>query len=238
MKKAAIVTGASGLVGMQLLHQLFSSKDYQYIVALSRRELALKHSKLVQVVTDFKELPQINLPEKLREKNMGGDLNSLITGLETSSLELHGYCALGTTLKQAGSKEKFREIDHDYVIDFASWCKKLGTKKFLYVSALGADKDSKFFYNRVKGEIEADLKNISFDYLGIFRPSVLSGNRRESRLGEEIGRVVMNAVAFLGLFRKYKPIEGVKVAKCMVHHANADNAEKFEILFSKDMQQF
>ncbi len=238
MRKIAIVSGASGLVGMQLLHQLFTSKEYLYVITLSRRELALKHPKLAQVVTDFSSLKTQHLPDKLREKNMGGDLNPLIKELEEKTVEIHGYCALGTTIKQAGSKERFYEIDHDYVIDFAKWCHALGAGAFLYVSAMGADKDSGIFYNKVKGEVEHDLQKIPFNYLGIFRPSLLTGNRRESRLGEDIGGVGLKVLNFIGLLRKYKPIPGVKVAKCMIHQANTPKSQKIEIMLSKDMQPF
>jgi nucleoside-diphosphate-sugar epimerase len=238
MRKIAIVSGASGLVGMQLLHQLFSSKEYLAVITLSRRELALKHPKLAQVVTDFSSLPSLNLPDRLREKNLGGDLNPLIQDLERKALEIHAYCALGTTIKQAGSKERFYEIDHDFVIDFAKWCHQLGANIFLYVSAMGADKNSRIFYNKVKGEVEHDLQKIPFDYLGIFRPSLLTGNRRESRLGEDLGEVGLKVLNFIGLLKKYKPIPGVKVAKCMIHQANGPKSQKIEILLSKDMQPF
>ncbi|WP_215226353.1 NAD-dependent epimerase/dehydratase family protein [Echinicola shivajiensis] len=238
MKSIALVSGASGLIGVQLLHQLFRAKEYDYVVTVARRELAFKHPKLVQVQVDFAKIDQISLLDKLRENDFGGDNHQLVMALEAKEVKIHAFCALGTTIKKAKSKENFYRIDHDYVINFARWAHSWGATKFLYVSSLGADQLSSIFYNKVKGETEEDLKVIPFKYLGIFRPSILLGHRKETRIGESIGKAVMKAVTSVGLFKKYKPIYDHQVAKTMVHQALNDELEIVKIIESKQMQIF
>jgi uncharacterized protein YbjT (DUF2867 family) len=216
MSRIAIVSGASGLVGIQLLHQLFQNKSFDWIISIGRRELALKNHKLLQVKVDFDNLEKLNLEEAIREKNMGGEKQSLLKATNETSTSYIAFCALGTTIKKAGSKENFYRIDHDFVINFARMALRMGVKRFLYISALGADARSSIFYNKTKGAVEDDLKRMDFDYVGIFQPSLLLGERNESRLGEEIGKVVMKAITFFGLFSKYKPVYGYQVAKAMI----------------------
>src|SRR5690554_5919179 len=236
MMRIAIISGGTGLVGTQLLHQLFKQDQYDQVIAVGRRELTLKHHKLVQIQVDFNQLYAVRLDEKLREKDMGGLYHPLIKALNSGDFMMHAYCALGTTIKQAGSKENFYKIDHDYVLNFARWTAQLGATKFLYVSAIGADAGSSIFYNKVKGEIERDLKPLAFDYIGIFQPSVLLGNRKEARVGEDVGKVVMKAVTSLGIYKKYKPIHDYQVAKAMLYHAAKDK-KGIEAISSKEMHQ-
>lgn len=235
MRRIALVSGASGMVGMQLLHQLFKSSEYDWVISLGRRTLALKQQKLVQIVFDFEKLDQLDLIEKIRENDMGGDHVQLCQHIKSKSVEIHAFSTLGTTIKKAGSKDKFYKIDHDYVLGFARWSIELGANKFLYVSSLGADSQSAIFYNKVKGQIEEDLGKLSFDYLGVFQPSILLGNRNESRLGEEIGKVLMRGVTALGVFKKYKPIYDHQVAKVMVKKALEQEATGYETISSKEM---
>lgn len=234
MIRIAIISGGSGLVGTQLLHQLFKQDQYDRVIAVGRRELTLKHNKLVQIQVDFNQLSQVNLEEKLREKDIGGLNHSLINALNTNDFVMHAFCSLGTTIKEAGSKENFYKIDHDFVLAFARWTRGLGASKFLYVSAIGSDPNSSIFYNKVKGEVERDLKPLSFEYIGIFQPSVLLGNRKEARIGEDVGKVVMKAVTFLGIYKKYKPIHDYQVAKAMLYHA-AQDKKGVETISSKEM---
>lgn len=238
MLKVAFVSGASGLVGIQLLHQLFKEASYDYVITVTRSELTLKHPKLVQVVVDFSRLDQVSLLDRVRKQNAGGDLHSLVTALEQKEIGAHAFCALGTTIKKAKSKENFYKIDHDYVLNFAKWSHSWGACKFLYVSALGADQRSSIFYNKVKGEVEEDLKVIPFEYLGLFRPSVLLGDRKETRLGESIGKAALKAITSVGILNKYKPIHDYQVAKAMVHQALNDELEMVKIIESKEMQIF
>lgn len=235
--KIAFIAGGSGLVGMQVLHQLFTEPNYDFVISFGRRELAIKHGKLIQVTVDFGKLHSYNLVELIRSKNMGGDYHQLVEKLEERSVEIHAFCSIGTTIKKAGSQEKFYQVDHNYVVDFAQWAYHQGASKFLYVSAIGADPQSRIFYNRVKGETEEDLKLIAFHFLGIFQPSVLLGNRKESRLGEEIGGKVMLGISALGILKKYKPIYDHQVAKAMVYHAQRSSVKMIEVISNKEMHQ-
>jgi uncharacterized protein YbjT (DUF2867 family) len=237
MSRIAFVSGASGLIGIQLLHQLFKNKSFDWVVAFGRRDLALKHQKLVQLTVDFDQLDKIDLLDELRSQNMGGEKQSLIKGLSENSATICAFSALGTTIKKAGSKESFYRIDHDFVIEFARFCLKSGAKRFFYVSALGADAQSSIFYNKVKGEVENDLKRMDFAYVGIFQPSLLLGERKESRPGEEIGKVLMKFVGFLGLFKKYKPIYDHQVAKAMVQKALNSKITGNETIPSSEMHK-
>ena len=237
MSHIAFVSGASGLVGIQLLHQLFKNEAIDWVVTFGRRELALKHQKLVQVKVDFELLDKVDLEEEVRKQNMGGDKRSLLKGLSETSTSIIAFSALGTTIKKAGSKENFRRIDHDYVLDFARMCLRLGASKFMYVSAIGADAQSAILYNKVKGEVENGLKRMDFNYVGIFQPSILLGERNENRPGEEIGKVVMKFVTFFGLFSKYKPIYDHQVAKAMVQKALNLNLTGNETITSSEMHK-
>src|SRR5690554_4653895 len=237
MNRIAIVSGGSGLVGTQLMHQLFQQKAYDYVIAVGRRELTMKHAKLVQVIVDFDRLEAVDLEERLRDKDIGGSNHTLINLLQKGEYTMHAFCTLGTTIKEAGSKEAFNKIDHDYVIGFAKWVHRLGASKFLYVSALGASANSPIFYNKVKGQVEDDLKKIPFEYLGIFQPSVLMGNRKESRLAEDVGKVVMRVVTAVGIYKKYKPIYDYQVAKALVHFAMANREKSVETISSIEMHQ-
>ncbi len=238
MMTIALVSGGSGLVGMQLLHQLFKEKQYDYVITVSRRELTLKHPKLVQVVVDFDQMGYVSLLNKIQEKDLGGEHRGLVQAMEQKDVSIHAFCALGTTIKKAKSKENFYKIDHDYVVSFARWAHQWGAVKFLYVSALGADQQSSIFYNRVKGETEEDLKVIPFRYLGLFRPSLLLGERKETRIGEDFAKVFMKLFTAFGLFKKYKPIYGHQVAKAMIHQALNEEKEMVKIISSKEMQIF
>ncbi|MEX2591453.1 MAG: NAD-dependent epimerase/dehydratase family protein [Anditalea sp.] len=237
MNRIAIISGSSGLVGTQLLHQLFKQDQYDYVISVGRRELTLKHRKLVQIKVDFEHFEQVNLEDQLREKDIGGSNHRLIKVFNDKDFMMHAFCSLGTTIKDAGSKESFYKIDHDFVIGFARWTHQLGATKFLYVSAIGADATSSIFYNKVKGQVEEDLKLIPFDYLGIFQPSILLGHRRGNRLGEEVGKVVMKIITALGIYKKYKPIYDYQVAKAMVHHATKTNERAVEVISSREMLQ-
>lgn len=237
MKRIAIISGSSGLVGTQLLHQLFVNDQYDQVISVGRRELTMKHQKLVQITVDFEKLSQVNLEDRLREKDMGGLNHPLIKTLQQKDFEMDAFCTLGTTIKEAGSKDKFHQIDHDYVMAFAKWCYQLGATQFLYVSAIGADPNSKIFYNKVKGEVQEDLKLVPFAYLGIFQPSILLGNRKTNRLGEEAGKVVMKFITALGIYKKYKPIYDHQVAKAMVYNARKDKNSAVEVVSSREMQK-
>lgn len=238
MKKIAFLAGTSGLIGMQLLHQLIQDTSYDIIISVGRRKLALKHEKLVQVEGDMGKIKDWDLESKLRTEDIGGMMFPLVEAIQNQSVEIHAFCSLGTTIKAAGSQEKFYEIDHDYVLNFAKWIKETGATHFLYVSALGADPQSTVLYNKVKGEVEEDLKVIPFNYLGLFRPSLLMGQREEFRLGEEVAKILMKPLIWFKLAKKYRPIYDHQVAKAMIYHANQTKSVIVEVIHSKEMLSF
>jgi hypothetical protein len=238
MKKIAFLAGTSGLIGMQLLHRLLQDSSYDYLISVGRRKLALKHNKLIQIEGDFKKIETWDIESKLREEDIGGIMFPIVDAIFKKSCEIHAFCSLGTTIKAAGSKEKFFEVDHDYVIGFAKWTHALGASKFLYVSAMGADSGSSVFYNKVKGQVEEDLKRIPFDYIGLFQPSLLLGNRKEFRFGEEAAKILTKPLVWLKIGKSFRPINDNQVAKAMIDFANKSKSVKVETVSSKTMQDF
>jgi uncharacterized protein YbjT (DUF2867 family) len=192
----ALIAGASGLVGGELLAQLLAAGEYDRVVAVGRRPLAVSHPKLVSVIADFAAL-----------EKAGGDLSGD-----------DAFCCLGTTIRTAGSREAFRAVDHTAVLAFAWAAQRAGAKRFFIVSALGADPASRVFYNRVKGETEDALAVLGFSTLGIFRPSLLLGRRAGFRLGERLLATLLWVAdpMLWGRFRKYRSIEAVVVARAMM----------------------
>jgi uncharacterized protein YbjT (DUF2867 family) len=127
-------------------------------------------------------------------------------------------CALGTTIRQAGSRAHFRTVDYEYPLTFAKLGRRLGCEHFLVVSALGANPHSRVFYNRVKGELEDALRGLGYPRLTIVRPSLLLGPRAELRLGEEVAKRVTRWLGPL-VPRAYKPVEARVVATALVRAA-------------------
>ena len=234
--KIALISGTSGMVGMQLLHQLLREDHYDFVLSIGRRKLALKHQKLIQIEGDLFRLKDWDWEGKVKEQALGGEYAGFILAIQEKKAEIHAYSSLGTTIKVAGSKERFYAVDHDLVIGFGEWSKKLGASKFFYVSAMGANADSSIFYNRVKGETEEDLKALKFSFLGLFRPSLLLGNRPEFRLGEQIASILMKPLVWLKLFKNYRPIYDYQVAKAMVKTALKEPSQAVEIILSGEMQ--
>ncbi|MHA7129011.1 NAD-dependent epimerase/dehydratase family protein [Algoriphagus namhaensis] len=235
--KVALLSGTSGLIGMQLLHQLLKNTAYDYVISVGRRELALKHRKLIQIQGDIAQIESWDWAHKLVERDLGGELQQLKLSLESKDCQVDSYCALGTTIGQAGSKEKFKAIDHDLVLALARWSKSLGADQFLYVSALGADPESSVFYNQVKGQVEESLKSVGFTYLGLFRPSLLMGERKEFRLGEQIATIAMKPLVWLKIMKNIRPIYDYQVARSMVIRALAPNkTAQVEYVNSGQMQ--
>ncbi|AYC34439.1 oxidoreductase [Pseudomonas cavernae] len=157
-----LLAGATGLTGEHLLDRLLNEPTVRRVLAPSRRPLA-EHKHLDNPQGELLDLlPQLSGP------------------IDTA------FCCLGTTIKQAGSQEAFRGVDHDLVLAFAERARALGARHFLVISALGADAKSAVFYNRVKGELEASLRAMGWPQLTIARPSLLLGERNETRLGEQL----------------------------------------------------
>jgi uncharacterized protein YbjT (DUF2867 family) len=194
--KRAVIVGASGLVGGYCLDYLLAHKAYQHIVSLGRRKLDVDHPKLSQEMVSFDDAKA---------------LNSLVKGNDL-------FICLGTTMSKAGNKEAFRKVDFDYILQIAHSGMQNKMDQLLLVSSVGADKNSLIFYNQVKGETEDAIKKLNFWSIHIFQPSILLGERPESRTGESIAKVLGKGLDFVlgGLLSKYRPVEAETVAKAMV----------------------
>ena len=215
--KSALIAGASGLVGGKLLQELLAASDYDRVVAISRRPLEVTHPKLVTVIADF-------------------------TALERLTVDLRAddaYCCLGTTIRRAGSRENFRAVDHVAVLAFAWAARRNGVRRFLVVSSLGANAQSRVFYNRVKGEMEEALRVLDFPTLALFRPSLLLGLRKDFRLGERLTAALLWLAEplLVGQLRPYRAIDAGVVARAMVRCALGGKEEGVRVLRSDEIER-
>ena len=203
MSTRAVIAGATGLVGGQCLHLLLESGRYDHVLSIGRRAIGFSHPKLQEIRPDFDKLP----------------------GLPVSDV----FCALGTTIKKAGSEEAFRRVDRDYALQLAEWGVRNGAKQFLLVSSVDADPKSRNFYLRVKGEVEAGVNALPYDAVHIFRPSVLLGFRAESRPVERIAQHAIAALgwALPGKLRKYRGMPAGRLATAMARTAAKEMAGRF-----------
>ena len=203
-KRTALVAGASGLVGGSLIRQLLASPTYTKVIAITRRELDIDDPKLRQIV-----IPLDDMESFLTEAIVRAD---------------DAFCALGTTIKVAGSQAAFRKVDHDYVVAFARAAKAAGAARFMLVTAIGASSASKIFYSRVKGETEEAVAAVGFDALHIFRPGLLLGARGERRAAESLMMTISPLLnpLMLGPAAVYKSIDADVVAAAMVAAAARD----------------
>ncbi|PXV61877.1 uncharacterized protein YbjT (DUF2867 family) [Dysgonomonas alginatilytica] len=202
--KTAILLGASGLVGSFLLDILLNSEEYSSVVIFVRKEIARKHPKLIEHIIDFDRL------DKYADLVQGDDL----------------FCCLGTTIKQAKTREAFKQVDYYYPLKFAAMAKENGVKQYLMVTSIGANANSSVFYLKTKGECEEAIKKLNISSTSIFRPASLLGPRKVVRPQEKIGEVVMKIFSFclLGKLKKYKPIQAEKVAQAMYTVAQSPKA--------------
>ncbi|AUO05979.1 nucleoside-diphosphate sugar epimerase [Paenibacillus jamilae] len=202
MERKAVVVGGTGLVGGYVVRELLVQKEYTRVMVMGRRPLDIKHPKLEQALIDWEK------PQK-------------------STFALEGvddvFCCLGTTMKKAGSKERFRQVDLDYPVLTAQLGKEAGAVQMLAISAMGANPDSRVFYNRTKGEAEEALAAIGLPALHLFRPSLILGARPERRFGEAAATVVMKALDGLmtGRLASYRAIPASFIARAMVRIALA-----------------
>ena len=199
MSRGALLAGASGLVGGHVLRLLLDDSQYERVTVLGRRDLPVTHKKLVQRVVDFDRLAEL------------GDFP-----------RVHAvFCCLGTTIKQAGSEAEFRKVDYTYVVELARLALRHRASHFLVVTALGADTRSRFFYNRVKGEVDEAVRRLQFDGVHIFHPSLLLGKRTRGRLLERLLSLLSPFVSWvmMGPLARYRPIRAARLARAMVRVA-------------------
>ena len=202
--RTALLAGASGLVGGHLLQRLLADPRYKRVVTVGRKALGIEHPKLRSLITDFDAI----------EAAMAG-LGETVDD---------AFCALGTTIKTAGSRAAFQRVDFGYVVAFARAARASNARRFMLVSAIGASARSRIFYLRVKGETEEAVAALGFPALDIFRPGLLLGQRAESRPREALGMALapfLNPL-MLGPAKAYRGIPADMVAAAMIIAAGAE----------------
>ena len=216
--RKALIAGSTGLIGGYCLQALLDDPNYSEVTAIVRRPILKTHRKIKVIVSNFTNLPK-----------------------DLSNIQAHDiYCCLGTTIKKAGSQEAFKKIDFTLVVIVAELMRKQGAEQFVVISSMGANKDSKVFYNRTKGEMESALKDLDYPCLRIIRPSLLLGSREEFRLGEKIGMILSPVLKLflLGSLKKYAPIEAASVAHFMVKVAHEEPTSAVHIYESNLIRKF
>ena len=196
--QTAVVIGSTGLIGTSLVQLLLEDTSYSEVRVLVRRPVPLSHPKLIVQLVNFDNY------HDLKEKVGSG--NAV-------------FCCIGTTQKKVqGDKSAYRKVDYNIPVNTANASIENGFKKFLLVSSAGADKNCRNFYLQLKGSVEEAISKLEFESIHFFRPSILLGDRQESRAGEKIAKTSMQMLSFLfiGALKKYKPIESGDVANAMV----------------------
>lgn len=205
MGRIAIVIGATGLVGRALTRQLLADERYDKVTVFARRSTGLPADERI---VDFDELAS------WRDQIVGDSL----------------FSAMGTTLKQAGGKDAQWRIDYTYQYEVARAAADNAVASYHLVSAAGAKARSMVFYNRMKGQLEEAVTQLSFARIVIYQPSLLVGTREQSRAGEGFAEVAMKAVTWLPGVRRYRAIRGDTVAAAMIARDNQAATDRVERL--------
>ena len=206
MKNTAVIIGATGAVGREILKEILGSEYYERVYVLGRNSITSlpNEERLTKIIIDFENI-----------------------NFDTSILEnADVFASLGTTIKIAGTKENQRKIDVDYTVNFAKLCEEK-TRSFNVVSAIGANSKSKNFYNSLKGELEDALKELNLGVLRIFQPSLLISKREDGRFLEELFIKISPLFKILlkGRTKKYRPIEVSLLGKEIVRFACENKSE-------------
>ncbi|WP_088104899.1 NAD-dependent epimerase/dehydratase family protein [Halalkalibacter urbisdiaboli] len=192
--KTALLAGATGLVGTKLLAILLKESNYEKVYVLVRKLLNVKCSKLIEIMTDFRNL------ERVQQHFAVDDV----------------FCCLGTTLKKAGSKEAMYLVDVEYPFQLAKLTEQQGAKQFLQISSMNANPHSLLWYPKMKGELEEKIKLIPFQSMAIIRPSLLLGKRNEHRLMEELASTLIRGLnKMTGKVNRRLAIDAEEVALAM-----------------------
>ena len=209
------IAGASGVVGARALHHALARHDVERVVAVGRRPLAVQHPKLSSVVVDLQDRDAVAAA-------LPADVGVAL-------------CALGTTMKQAGSKEAFRAVDHDAVVAFGAAARARGAVRFVLVSSIGANARAGNFYLRTKAEAEAALAAQGWPGLVVLRPSFIDdqGARGDHRLAERLALPVARAVfSVVGRTSKYAPVTADAIGRAAVRLAFDDAALPLRVVES------
>lgn len=194
--KTALIVGSTGLVGRQILDVLLENDYYHEILIIGRRSVGVKDNRIREIIFEFDDFDQYK-----------------------DQISAHDYyCSIGTTMKQAGSKEAFKKVDYSYPVRLAEHARNDPKfEQFLMVSSYGANANSALFYNEIKGKTEEALKGMSLKTLLIFQPSLLLGYRKDFRFFEEAAKLVSSILSFfiIGTRMRLWAIKGSDVAKSM-----------------------
>lgn len=204
--KKALVIGATGLVGGQLVQLLLNDDRFSEVVVFVRRRTGIQNTKLIEHIIDFSK------PDVWQHLVKGDVL----------------FSALGTTLKKAGSQQAQYTIDFTYQYQFAKAAAENGVPLYVLISSAGANAASSIFYSRMKGELEAAVKTLPFPFIHIIQPGLLTGHRTEFRLGEKLAAPVMSLIQYIPGLKKYRPIQGRTVAQAMIN-ASFDREQKLKV---------
>ena len=205
MKKTAIILGASGLTGGFVLQKLIEDERYDTIKLFSRSKIEGLPDKVQQFIGDLLELNQF----------------------KTDFTADDVFCCIGTTAKKTPDKTLYKKIDFGIPVAAAKLSKENNISTFLVISAMGANKNSTVFYNKTKGEMENSVLKQQIKNTYVLRPSLIGGDRQETRLLEKIGLVIFKVIQplFIGKLKKYKIVNAETIAQAMIGLANTKYSE-------------
>ena len=209
----AIIIGATGATGQEIVSQLLEDGSFDSVSIFVRKDPKITHSKLKTYVIDFSKV------EEYRELIKGDVL----------------FSCLGTTLSNAGSKEKQYLVDYTYQYEFAKIASDNGVPTYSLISSTGANEKSPFFYPKIKGKLEEAVKKLPFKTIQIFQPPTLIRQKNLIRLGEKIGIKIFGFLNSLGILKSQKPLPVSILAQKMVSEFKKKDKRKISILTSKDL---
>jgi uncharacterized protein YbjT (DUF2867 family) len=211
MEKKAVIAGATGLIGGQLLDILLEADTYDEVLILVRKKIDFIHKKLTQLVIDFDQIESYS---------------SSITGDAV-------FSCLGTTRSKTPDRNTYYRIDHDYPLRLAKVAQENGVKQFHLVSSIGANPKSQTFYVKMKGETERDIGALNFYSSFFYEPSMLTGREYETRFGEVFFEGLFKFVNHLliGKWKKYQSVSGAAVARAMYEQSLKDEPGKWIVQF-------
>lgn len=202
-KNTALILGANGLIGAEILYCLLQNDNFSKIYTVTRKELPYTNDKLIQIIAD------------------ANTIDKKLSNIDVDKL----YCCIGTTKNKVANNTEYYKIDHDYPIKVAKILQKQGCQSISIVSSIGADIKSNSFYLKLKGEVEKSIIDLDFDSTFIYRPSLLMGDRKEKRVFEGIAKALSPLLDFymIGKLENYRSIQASTVAKAMINNSLSNN---------------